>query len=92
MLFAHGVLYTLDSAADEVQYARVPRQGGISAEEEKLVSESTIGQWADFWNTRGELPPGFGALQALPEPMQKRVAAGFELLARKPLATGQTNR
>src|SRR5436190_1539373 len=68
------------------------RLGGISAEEEKLVSESTIGEWADFWNTRGALPPGFGALQALPEPMQKRVAAGFELLARKPLAAGQTNR
>lgn len=62
------------------------RLGGASAEEEKMIGQSTLAQWADFWNTRGEHPPGFGALQSLPQPMQKRIAGGFELLARKPLA------
>lgn len=62
------------------------RLGGISSYEQKVISQSPIGQWADFWNKRGEPPPGFNALQSLPQPIQKRVAAGFELLARKPLA------
>jgi SAM-dependent methyltransferase len=62
------------------------RLGGATSEEQALISQSKIGDWADFWNKRTELPPGFNALQSLPQPMQKRVAAGFELLARKPLA------
>jgi SAM-dependent methyltransferase len=62
------------------------RLGGASADEKKMIGQSTIAQWADFWNTRGEHPPGFGVLQSLPQPMQKRIAGGFELLARKPLA------
>ncbi|MEY2493767.1 MAG: hypothetical protein QOJ45_259 [Verrucomicrobiota bacterium] len=52
--------------------------------EQTLLSESTIGEWAEFWKTRGEQPPGFNTLQHLPENLQKRIAAGFELLARKP--------
>jgi SAM-dependent methyltransferase len=54
--------------------------------EQTLLSESTIGEWAEFWKTRGEQPPGFTTLQHLPEDLQKRIAAGFELLARKPAA------
>ncbi|MDP9005195.1 MAG: class I SAM-dependent methyltransferase [Verrucomicrobiota bacterium] len=54
-----------------------------------LLSESTIGEWAEFWKTRGEQPHGFSTLQHLPEDLQKRIAAGFELLARKPAAPTQ---
>ena len=63
------------------------RLAGVTPEEQGLVSTSKIGEWADFWNKRGEPPAGFNVLQSLPQPMQKRIAAGFELLARKPLAS-----
>lgn len=62
------------------------RSGEIPSNEQALIRGSTLGEWADFWNKRGEPPPGFHALQSLPQPMQKRIAAGFELLARKPPA------
>jgi SAM-dependent methyltransferase len=63
------------------------RLGEAPLLEQDLISKTTVGEWANFWNKRGEPPPGFHALQALPQPMQKRIAAGFELLARKPLAS-----
>jgi SAM-dependent methyltransferase len=63
------------------------RVGAIPSEELGLVSASKLGDWAEFWNKRGNPPPGFNALQTLPQPIQKRVAAGFELLARKSLAS-----
>ena len=59
------------------------RLGGATWKEQTLISESTIGEWAEFWNKRGEPPPGFNTLQYLPQPVQKRIAGGFELLARK---------
>lgn len=62
------------------------RLGGVPLKEQGLISGSTIGEWAEFYDKHGEPPPGFDALQSLPQPIQKRVAAGFELLARKPLA------
>ena len=62
------------------------RLGEVSSKEQSLISESKIGEWARFWNKRDEPPPAFNALQSLPQPMQKRIAGGFELLARKPLA------
>jgi hypothetical protein len=62
------------------------RLGEMPQEEQGLVRESTLGDWANFWDKRGEPPPGFNALQSLPQQVQKRIAAGFELLARKPLA------
>jgi len=37
----------------------------------------------DFWNWREEPLPDFAALRTLPEELQERGAAGFELLARK---------
>ena len=62
------------------------RVGGVSSKEQGLIGESKIGEWARFWNKRDEPPPAFNALQSLPQPIQKRIAGGFELLARKPLA------
>lgn len=76
MMLAFLTSQVLDSA----------RLGGVTSEELQSVSKSTIGDWADFWSTRNSPPPGFSALQALPQPNQKRIAGGFELLARKPLS------
>ena len=60
------------------------RQSGMPAPAQTQIAETRLGEWADFWNRRGEPPPGFAALLALPQEFQKRVSAGFELLARKP--------
>jgi SAM-dependent methyltransferase len=65
------------------------RLGGVSFKEQALLSGSTLGEWADFWHTRSEQPPGFATLQHLSEDLQKRIAAGFELIARKPEAPKQ---
>ena len=62
------------------------RLAGVSKEEQVLIRMSKIGDWADFWDNRSEPFPAFNTLQSLPQPIQKRIAAGFELLARKPLA------
>jgi len=64
------------------------RAGGIPESEQALISGSKISDWAEYWSKWGEPPPGFDALQSLPQPMQKRVAAGFELIAKKPGVTG----
>ncbi len=44
----------------------------------------TLGEWARFWGNHSRQPAGFQMLQNLPDAAQARVAAGFELLARKP--------
>lgn len=58
---------------------------GLSWKDQTLLSGTTLGEWAEFWRHRHEQPPGFETLQNLPQPLQARIAAGFELLARKPL-------
>jgi uncharacterized protein YbaR (Trm112 family) len=60
------------------------RAGRVSPEEQKLISETSLADWAGFWADRNQLPLGFHTLMNLPQPLQKRIAAGFELLARKP--------
>jgi len=63
------------------------RDSQTSPQEEVRVMHTTLGQWAEFWDNRAAgAPDGFQILQGLPQPQQKRVAAGFELLARKPAA------
>ena len=59
------------------------QQSGLPAAEQAQIADTRLGQWAEFWRRKTEMPPGFGALLALPQDLQKRVAAGFELLARK---------
>jgi SAM-dependent methyltransferase len=61
----------------------VLRRSGVSGKEEAMISGTTIGEWAEFWSGKAEPPPGFTNLQGLPQDMQKRVAAGFELVAHK---------
>jgi SAM-dependent methyltransferase/uncharacterized protein YbaR (Trm112 family) len=56
---------------------------GVSASEQ-MLGKTSIGEWASFWARRTNPPAGFGDLQNLPQPLQKRIAAGFELRARKP--------
>lgn len=60
------------------------RESGIPAETQEKIASSQLEQWADFWRRKIDPPPGFDALLTLPQEFQKRLAAGFELLARKP--------
>ncbi len=60
------------------------RESGMSAETQEKIASSRLEQWADFWHRKVDPPPGFDALLTLPQEFQKRLAAGFELLARKP--------
>lgn len=67
------------------QLLQAARAGGVSSDQLELIRDSTIGSWANFWDKRTEPPPAFNALQSLPQSAQKRVAAGFELIGRKPV-------
>ncbi len=60
------------------------RQSEMAGETQSRIAETRLGDWADFWNRGGAPPPGFPEMLSLPQEFQKRVAAGFELLARKP--------
>jgi SAM-dependent methyltransferase len=81
--FGPGVMlaFLLSNVVDAV------RAADSTWKEQTLLNESTIGEWAEFWRTRGEQPPGFQTLQNLPQATQKKIAAGFELIARKPGVT-----
>ncbi len=60
------------------------RTADPSEESWKLIGQTSLAQWAHFWQQRKDPPPGFDFLQNLPQHLQQRVAAGFELVARKP--------
>lgn len=60
------------------------RESGAPADAISQLANSRLEQWAHFWNRKSEPPPSFNALLTLPQEFQKRLAAGFELLARKP--------
>ena len=62
------------------------RAAEVSAEGEAALSKTTIGEWAAFWAQGNNPPVGFQILQDMPQDLQKRISAGFELLARKPSA------
>jgi uncharacterized protein YbaR (Trm112 family) len=63
------------------------RESGIPADAQSQIAHSRLDQWADFWRRKADPPAGFEALLTLPQELQKRIAAGFELLARKPRGT-----
>ncbi len=63
------------------------RQSEVPVALQEQLAQTSLGEWADFWNRRTPPPAGFEALQSLPQELQKRVAAGFELRARKPAAS-----
>src|SRR5262245_12740608 len=60
------------------------RAGGIPPDQLEVIGTSKLGDWANFWNKHSSPPAGYDALQALPQPIQKQIAAGFELRAKKP--------
>ena len=62
------------------------RAAGVPWKEQAMIENTTLGEWAQFWAHKAEPPPGFYTLQGLPQEFQKRVSAGFELIARKPAA------
>jgi uncharacterized protein YbaR (Trm112 family) len=57
-----------------------------SIEERTRLGQTSLDDWASFWQTRGVPPPGFDALENLPQSLQQGIAAGFELIAHKPAA------
>jgi SAM-dependent methyltransferase len=59
------------------------RAAGVPWKEQAMIENTTLGEWAQFWARKAEPPPGFYTLQGLPQEFQKRVSAGFELIARK---------
>lgn len=63
------------------------RASGATWREQMRLSDTTLGEWAEFWAGRGDQPPGFQTLQSMPLAEQKKIAAGFEMIARKPAAT-----
>jgi len=58
-------------------------ESALPASTQAQVANTTLLDWAQFWRRKRETPPAFGALLSLPQELQKRVAAGFELRARK---------
>lgn len=63
------------------------RQSDLSVAEQAQIANTRLEQWADFWYRKSNIPPGFAELLALPQELQKRLAAGFELLAHKQAQT-----
>jgi SAM-dependent methyltransferase len=78
--FSPGVMlaYLASSVVNVLQ------ENGVSWRDQTIVQETTIGEWADFWAGKTGPPEGFDTLQNLPQEAQKKIAAGFELIARKP--------
>ncbi|HSH37993.1 MAG TPA: methyltransferase domain-containing protein [Chthoniobacterales bacterium] len=62
------------------------RASGATWREQMRLSDTTLGEWAEFWAGRSDQPPGFQTLQSMPLAEQKKIAAGFEMIARKPAA------
>ena len=63
-------------------------QSDASEEEQNSLADSTLRQWADFWARKTGPPKGLSTLEGLPQHLQKRLAAGFELIAKKPGGAG----
>lgn len=59
------------------------QESDLPATTQNQIAQTRLGDWAAFWNRKSDPPPGFDALLNLPQELQKRCAAGFELRARK---------
>jgi SAM-dependent methyltransferase len=60
------------------------RDGGATEADVEALRKTTLGEWAQYWSDQAAPPQPFYTLQNLPQELQKRVSAGFELIARKP--------
>lgn len=58
-------------------------QSTLPAAQQTQIAGTSLLDWAQFWRNKNAPPPGFNALLALDPELQRRVAAGFELRARK---------
>jgi uncharacterized protein YbaR (Trm112 family)/predicted SAM-dependent methyltransferase len=78
--FSPGIMlaYLMSSVVDVLQ------ESGVPWREQAVVQETTLGEWADFWAGKTGPPDGFDTLQNLPQAAQKKIAAGFKLIGRKP--------
>jgi hypothetical protein len=56
---------------------------GAALEKVVHLRNTTLGEWADFWGGTGHRSDAFDFLQSLPQSGQGKIAAGFELIARK---------
>ena len=65
------------------QLLEAARIGSKASDELSRLGKTSLAEWAAFWGG-AKSPPGFELLQTLPQEFQQRVAAGFELIARKP--------
>jgi uncharacterized protein YbaR (Trm112 family)/SAM-dependent methyltransferase len=65
------------------QLLEAARLGSNASDELSRLGKTCLAEWAAFWGG-AKPPPGFELLQTLPQEFQQRVAAGFELIARKP--------
>jgi len=63
----------------------VMQESGVPWREQGIVQGTTLGEWADFWAGKTGPPDGFETLRKLPQSSQKKIAAGFELIGRKPI-------
>ena len=63
----------------------VLQESGVAWREQAIVQQTTLGGWAEFWKGKTGPPNGFETLQNLPQAVQKKIAAGFELIGRKPI-------
>jgi hypothetical protein len=63
-------------------------QSDAPEEQQNSIADSTLRQWADFWARKTGPPKGLPTLENLPQHLQKRLAAGFELIAKKPGGVG----
>ena len=79
--FSPGIMlaYLMSSIVNVLQ------ESGVPWREQATVQGTTLGEWADFWAGKAGPPEGFDTLQNLPQAAQKRIAAGFELIGRKPI-------
>jgi hypothetical protein len=59
-------------------------EASLGKEAREAVGQSTLRDWADLWSDRSKVPAVFEQLQNLPNECQSRIAAGFEVIARKP--------
>jgi SAM-dependent methyltransferase len=63
----------------------VMQESGVAGRDQAIVCGTTLGEWADFWAGKTGPPAGFETLQKLPQISQKKIAAGFEMIGRKPI-------
>lgn len=75
---AYAVAFLMSNVLEAV------RAGDVSADEQLALGQTKLREWANFWADSSKPPAGFHTLQNLPQSLQKRIAAGFELHARKP--------